>query len=62
MNDEEFERYIEIYKELKKYQSFIGNIDKDFFFAFSSCMIEKILELEKRLNDFIEQYMHYDNQ
>lgn len=52
MNDEEFERYIEIYKELKKYKSIIGNIDTNFFFDFSDCMIGKILELEKRLNDF----------
>lgn len=52
MNDEEFERYIEIYKELKKYKSIIGNIDTNFFFDFSDCMIEKILELETKLDNF----------
>lgn len=54
MNDEEFERYIEIYKELKKYKSIIGNIDTNFFFDFSDCMIEKILELETKLDNFNE--------
>lgn len=56
MNDKSFEEYIEIYKDLKKYKQIIGNIDTNFFFDFSDCMIEKILNLENKLNS-INKFM-----
>lgn len=51
MKENRLEKMLEIYKEIKENSFIIGTIDKDFFFEFCDCLIEKIKELKSNSDD-----------
>lgn len=50
MESKKLEEYIMAYNSLKNQRDIIGNIDKDFFFDFTDCLLERIALNEKNSN------------
>lgn len=50
MESKKLEEYIMAYNSLKSQRDIIGNIDKDFFFDFVDCLLEKNNYIEKNNN------------
>ncbi|MFR3182471.1 MAG: hypothetical protein ACLTPN_02500 [Clostridia bacterium] len=46
MKENRLEKMLEIYKEIKENSFIIGTIDKDFFFEFCDCLIERINKIK----------------
>ena len=46
--EEDIEKYIGIYDELKKHKQIIANIDTEFFFDFADVLIKGYRELEEK--------------
>lgn len=50
MAKEKLKEYMIAYNSLKSQRDIIGNIDKDFFFDFVDCLLEKNNYIEKNNN------------
>lgn len=50
LESKKLEEYIMAYNSLKNQRDIVGNIDKDFFFDFTDCLLERLALNEKNSN------------
>lgn len=55
IEEDRIEKFIKAYEEAKSQSFVIESINKDFFFEFSDCLIERIKELEEINKKYIVQ-------
>lgn len=50
LESKKLEEYIMAYNSLKNQRDIVGNIDKNFFFDFTDCLLERLALNEKNSN------------